>query len=70
MSENVIYRGKSPEQRIADRLKPSAGNPPTASTQVTHGSGPTRVVSTIHHYGQQCQHGPGVGGHDISGGKR
>jgi len=67
----VHLKGKSQEQRLADRLKPSAGSPDTASTQVTHGTGPTRVVHTIHHGSSQHQHGaPDHGVGDISGGKR
>jgi hypothetical protein len=50
---DVIQSGKSDAQRVADRLKPSAGSPDTASTQVTHGTGPTRVVHTIHHGSSQ-----------------
>ena len=68
---DVIQSGKSDAQRVADRLKPSAGTPDTASTQVTHGTGPTRTVTTVHRGGHQHQHGPadeGVG--NIVGGKR
>jgi hypothetical protein len=67
----VIQTGKSDAQRVADRLKPSAGSPDTASTQVTKGSGPTRCVTTIHRGSQQSQHGPAdEGGTNIIGGKR
>ena len=68
---DVIQSGKSDAQRVADRLKPSAGSPDTASTQVTHGTGPTRTVTTVHRGSQQSQHGPadsGVG--DITGRRR
>ena len=45
----IKLSGKSDAQRIADRLKPSAGPmPDTATTQTTTGTGPTRVVHTIH----------------------
>jgi hypothetical protein len=69
----VIQSGKSDAQRIADRLKPSAGSSPdTASMQVTQGAGTAnRIITTIHRGSSQSQHGPvdpGVG--DISGGKR
>jgi hypothetical protein len=68
---DVIQSGKSDAQRVADRLKPSAGSPDTASTQVTHGTGPTRVVHTIHHGSSQKQHGtPHSGEGNIVGGKR
>jgi hypothetical protein len=68
---DVIQSGKSDAQRIADRLKPSAGSPDTASTQTTTGTGPTRVVHTIHHGSSQKQHGPSHSGEgNIVGGKR
>lgn len=35
-------------QRVADRLKPSAGKG-SGDVQVTHGASPNRVVTTIHH---------------------
>jgi hypothetical protein len=46
----VKYSGaKSPEQRIADRLKPSGGQGDVrAETQ------PTRTVTTVHFAGQQA----------------
>jgi hypothetical protein len=53
----VIQSGKSDAQRIAVRLKPSAGSPDTASTQVTTGTGPTRCITTVHHGSSQKQHG-------------
>jgi hypothetical protein len=37
----------SMEKRIADRLKPSGA--PGAAHSVTHGTGPTRTVTQIHH---------------------
>ena len=40
------YVGKSEAERLADRLKSSAGSAPN---QHTHGSGPTRTVTTVHH---------------------
>jgi hypothetical protein len=51
----VKHSGKSMEQRIHDRLKPSAGEN-CGDVQVTKGTGPTRVITTIHHSGHQ-QHG-------------
>jgi hypothetical protein len=54
----IKLTGKSDAERISDRLKPSAGKPDTATTQVTTGTGPTRVVHTIHHGSSQKQHGP------------
>jgi hypothetical protein len=68
---DVIQSGKSDAQRISDRLKPSAGQPDTASVQTTTGTGPTRVVHTIHHGSSQKQHGPTHAGEgDITGHKR
>jgi hypothetical protein len=46
----VKHSGKSMEQKISDRLKPSCS--PDADIQVTKGSGPTRTVTAIHHSGQ------------------
>jgi hypothetical protein len=67
-----VIQSKSDAQKIAERLKPSAGSPDTASTQTTTGTaGPTRVVHTIHHGSSQKQHGAADhGGPNISGGKR
>ena len=46
-------------------------HPDTATTQTTTGTGPTRVVHTIHHGSSQKQHGAADhGGPNISGGKR
>ena len=68
---DVIQGPKSDAQRVQDRLKPSAGMPDTATTQTTHGTGPTRVVHTIHHGSSQKQHGAADhGGPNIVGGKR
>jgi hypothetical protein len=65
---DVIQGPKSDAQRVQDRLKPSAGTPDTATTQTTTGTGPTRVVHTIHRGSTQRQHGtvdhgsPGIAG--------
>lgn len=48
--------GPSMEQRIANRLKPSSGSE-TADARATHGSGPTRTITTIHQSGHQAKHG-------------
>ena len=55
---DVLQGPKSDAQRIQDRLKPSAGMPDTATTQVTVGSGPTRCVTTVHRGATQSHHGP------------
>jgi hypothetical protein len=48
----VIYRdGRSPAQRIADRLKPSC---PTGG-QVEKETAPTRTVTTVFYGGSQQQ---------------
>ena len=44
----VVYKGKSPEQRIADRMKNSGGDLP-ADHRAVHGSGPTRTFTNVHH---------------------
>jgi hypothetical protein len=61
----------SMEQRIRDRLKPSAEPQRGAGPQVTLGSGPTRTVTTIHHAANTRQHGEVNSGEpDIQGVKR
>jgi hypothetical protein len=50
----VRYRGKSPEQRIEDRLKPS-GEGLGADHHIVKGSGPTRTHTFIHH--SAAEHG-------------
>ena len=68
---DVLQGPKSDAQRVQDRLKPSAGMPDTATTQVTVGSGPTRCVTTVHRGATQSQHGPSHSGEgNIVGGKR
>ena len=47
----VHLKGKSMEQRIADRLRPS-NDLKNADVTATHGTGPTRTVTAIHHPGQ------------------
>ena len=67
---DVIQNGKSDAQRIADRLKGS-NDTSTADTMVTHGTGPLRTVTSIHHSGSDQRHGsPDQGGPDITGGRR
>jgi hypothetical protein len=45
---DVRYHGKSPEQRITDRLKNSGGDLP-ADVRTKQGEGPQRVFHNIHH---------------------
>lgn len=67
---DIIQGPKSDAQRIADRLKPSC-SPDAVNTYVTQGSGPTRTITSIHHSGQNIQHGkPDAGGPNIVGGRR
>jgi len=55
MSVDVHLKGKSMEQRIADRLKPSTCE--GADVTTTHGTGPTRVVHSIHLSGHKVAEG-------------
>ena len=48
----VKHSGKSMEQRIHDRLKPSGGQD-CGDGRVTKGEGPTRTITTVHHSGGQ-----------------
>jgi hypothetical protein len=65
----IKLTGKSMEQRIPDRLKPSCS--PDADIRSTQGSGPTRVHTAIHHSGSAKQHGPDNKGEgDIYGNRR
>ena len=68
--QDVVQGPKSDAQRIADRLKGS-NDTSTADTHVTHGTGPTRVVHSVHRSGTAKQHGPADhGGPNITGGRR
>jgi hypothetical protein len=60
----VMQGPKSDAERIADRLKGS-NDASTADTVVTHGTGPTRVVHSVHRSGSAKQHGPGD--HGVAG---
>jgi hypothetical protein len=53
----------SMSERISKRLNTSS-SPAKVSTQVTHGSGPTRTVHTVHNSGGAGQHGPAKGGEE------
>ena len=52
----IRLTGPSMEQRIASRLRNSGGN--DADVSVTHGSGPTRTITNIHH-SRVADHGAG-----------
>jgi hypothetical protein len=65
-----VIQSKPDAQKISDRLKPSNDHS-TADTLVTHGTGPTRVVHSVHRSGSAQRHGsPDQGGPDLSGGRR
>jgi hypothetical protein len=65
----VKHSGKSMEQRIADRLKPS-GDIAHADVHAVHGTGPTRAHTEVHHSRNQ-QYGEGHPGEgSITGAKR
>jgi hypothetical protein len=57
------HAGATPEARIANRLKPSAGEG-CGDVQVTKGTGPNRTVTTIHHSAGQ-QHVKPSAGHTV-----
>jgi hypothetical protein len=50
MPPTVVYKGKSPEERIRDRLRPS-GAGLGAEHSTTVGSGPNRTITHVHHGG-------------------
>jgi hypothetical protein len=52
----IKHSGKSMEQRIADRLKPSTS--PEADIHTQQGSGPTRVHHAVHLKGNVMSRGP------------
>jgi hypothetical protein len=55
MAVEVKHSGKSMDQRVADRLKPSGD--PRAEHHTQQGSGPTRVHHFIHNAGHVVQPG-------------
>jgi len=59
-------KGKSMDQRIADRLK-NSGDVAHADHHAVHGTGPTRAHTNIHHsrvtsYGEDNKGEPGIDG--------
>jgi hypothetical protein len=59
-------KGKSMDQRVADRLK-NSGDTAHADHHVVHGTGPTRTHTQIHHsrvtsYGEDNRGEPGIDG--------
>jgi hypothetical protein len=49
----VKLSGKPLDQRIADRLRPSAGDNSGADVTTKLGTGPTRTITSIRHKGHQ-----------------
>ena len=67
---DVLQGPKSDAQRIADRLKGS-NDTSTADTVVHVGTGPTRVVHSVHRSGTAQKHGSDAAtAPDIAGQKR
>jgi len=60
----------SMEERVRNRLKPSAEPERGAGPQVTVGSGPNRTITTIHNSANTRKHGEDVHGVDIHGNRR
>jgi len=59
-------KGKSMDQRVADRLR-NSGDTAHADHSVVHGTGPTRTHTQIHHsrvtsYGEDNKGEPGIDG--------
>jgi hypothetical protein len=51
----IKLTGKPLAQRVADRLKGSAGDNSGADVTTHHGSGPTRTITSIHHGSTQSK---------------
>jgi hypothetical protein len=65
MPPEIKLSGKSMEQRIADRLRNSGvGRGTNPHVTATHGTGPTRTITNIHH---SAGHVPLPGGRDEEG---
>ncbi len=58
---DVRYHGKSPAERIADRLKNSGGDLP-ADVKTKTGDGPQRVFHNVHHAAGQNKTKAPMGG--------
>jgi hypothetical protein len=55
----IKHSGKSMAQRVADRLRSSGDG--SGAEGVTHGEGPTRTATHIHHNANVSLHGGGAG---------
>jgi hypothetical protein len=63
------HSGASAEQRIRNRLKPSAEPQRGDGAQVTVGNSPNRTITTIHKSANTRQHGDGRCGEGKIGGR-
>jgi len=61
------HLGGTAEERIRNRLKPSAEPQRGSGAQVKLGDGPTRTVTTVHPSANTRQHGEDARGVDIYG---
>jgi hypothetical protein len=52
------HLGATPEERIRNRLRPSAEPQRGPGAQVKVGDGPNRTITTIHQSANTRQHGP------------
>jgi hypothetical protein len=52
------HAGATPEERVRNRLKPSAEPQRGPGAQVKVGDGPNRTITTIHQSANTRQHGP------------
>jgi hypothetical protein len=64
------HAGGTPEERIRNRLRPSAEPQRGTGAQVKLGDGPTRVITTVHRSGNMRQHGEDAKGVGIDGRER
>jgi hypothetical protein len=65
------HAGATPEERIRNRLRPSAEPQRGPGAQVKVGDGPNRTITTIHESANTRKHGSdNVGEGDIHGNKR
>jgi hypothetical protein len=64
------HLGGTPEERIRNRLRPSAEPQRGPGAQVKVGDGPNRTITTIHESANTRKHGEDVHGVDIHGNRR
>jgi hypothetical protein len=56
--DTTHHAGATPEERVRNRLKPSAEPQRGPGAQVKVGDGPNRTITTIHQSANTRQHGP------------